>query len=397
MSDAVFWDVSDFATSQTSCVDTERWARSQMAKHNQATSLSFLQIVIKIKKDDVDTVVGVCTNFKSNLTRIREHITKSAAATIYIDEELLEVAFIEVSKAKDPSQRTISIYISSPDAESLHNRKEGLLKFDTGDVHSENRVYMIISGVNGPTLRQVPISPLELTVDNYTPAICNDYQKIKNEILTKSPSGRLAILEGPPGTGKTSFIRGLLNENLNIRIVFLPSNMLSSLSGPTFIDLFLPDEDDVKYGSEEEAASKRTVIILEDADDALASRNPNEMSLMSNLLNLTDGILGAVADLYVIATTNTPIKDFDSALLRPGRLSVYSKFGKLDAITAMKVANRVRPGWHDDADLWNKFRLKFHKNDGIEATLAEIYGFFSSISDNGASDLLAPKTTKVGF
>jgi SpoVK/Ycf46/Vps4 family AAA+-type ATPase len=67
---------------------------------------------------------------------------------------------------------------------------------------------------------------------------------------------------------------------------------------------------------------KPTILILEDADDALIARDQNlgAKASLAAMLNLSDGILGAVLDLRIIATTNQKIENVDNAILRPGRL-----------------------------------------------------------------------------
>ena len=51
--------------------------------------------------------------------------------------------------------------------------------------------------------------------------------------------------------------------------------------------------------------------------------------LISNILNLTDGILGDCLSIQVVATFNMKRENIDKALLRKGRLIAEHKFEKL--------------------------------------------------------------------
>ena len=54
-----------------------------------------------------------------------------------------------------------------------------------------------------------------------------------------------------------------------------------------------------------------------------------KLKLISNILNLTDGILGDCLNIQIIATFNMARERIDSALLRKGRLVAEHKFDKL--------------------------------------------------------------------
>jgi len=92
------------------------------------------------------------------------------------------------------------------------------------------------------------------------------------------------------------------------------------------------------------------------------------------LLNLSDGLLGNVLNLHVIATINTDYENIDEALLRPGRLRSYYEFGKLNHVQAMRLANHLD--------------RKLPENDR-EYTLGEIY--------NGSPMKSLGKANMIGF
>jgi SpoVK/Ycf46/Vps4 family AAA+-type ATPase len=89
---------------------------------------------------------------------------------------------------------------------------------------------------------------------------------------------------------------------------------------------------------------KTTVLILEDADSCLERRDGSNTSLVSTLLNATDGLLGDILNLRIIATTNVHKADIDPAVTRAGRLCQFMNVGKLSPERCVKVFKRLQPG-----------------------------------------------------
>ena len=133
-------------------------------------------------------------------------------------------------------------------------------------------------------------------------------------IKSKDRTG-LMIFHGPAGTGKTSYIKWLSGQT-HRRFIYIPSYMVRAITEPTFMSLFLTLKD--------------TVFIIEDAEESLGPRHSGGNSIVSTLLNLTDGILANALNCQFICTFNTEIKNIDPALLRPGRLLVRHEFKALN-------------------------------------------------------------------
>lgn len=132
---------------------------------------------------------------------------------------------------------------------------------------------------------------------------------------------RIYLLEGIPGTGKTSLITGLASKfNFNIAIVsFIPKM--------TDVDLIrslrtLRDNDDDDYKN-----NKKTFLVFEDIDCIFKERKSNDEHrnniTFSGLLNALDGITSN--DIICFITTNYKC-NLDSALLRPGRIDYMMRF-----------------------------------------------------------------------
>ena len=144
-----------------------------------------------------------------------------------------------------------------------------------------------------------------------------DFQPIHKHIvenLQKNESG-LYLFHGEPGTGKTTYIKHLASL-INRDMIYVPVAFIDSLVDPSFLPALLK--------------KRHSILVIEDAEKALLAREPGDSSsLVSAILNITDGIMGNVFSISVIATYNSPRAGIDKALLRKGRLKGEHKFDKL--------------------------------------------------------------------
>lgn len=132
--------------------------------------------------------------------------------------------------------------------------------------------------------------------------------------LGKNEDKGLVLLHGTPGTGKSTYIRYLIHH-LKKRVIFVPARMAAAMDAPSMMT-FLIDY-------------RNSVLVIEDAEDLIRSRETANDSGISTLLNLTDGVLGESLCIQVICTFNTRLANIDSALLRKGRLIQSYEFGAL--------------------------------------------------------------------
>jgi hypothetical protein len=148
--------------------------------------------------------------------------------------------------------------------------------------------------------------------------------------IDASESG-LTIFEGVPGTGKTSYLRHLMNVlERTHRFYYVPPSSVEYITSSSLVDFWNCEQifhDERKF-----------VLILEDAEEALMSRAQDNRSLVSALLNISDGLLGNFLKLQVICTINCKSNDIDRALLRPGRLLEHRIFSRLSYDHAQRLA-----------------------------------------------------------
>ncbi len=159
------------------------------------------------------------------------------------------------------------------------------------------------------------VPPIDLEL-NYG----GDFVKVHDTIvdrLNQNNGKGIILLHGDPGTGKTSYLKYLTTLIKEKDILFISPSMAEMLSDPSIIP-FLMDH-------------KNSILIIEDAEKVIGDRESGNVSAsgVSNILNLTDGILGDCLSIQIVATFNMKREKIDQALLRKGRLIAEHKFTKL--------------------------------------------------------------------
>lgn len=154
----------------------------------------------------------------------------------------------------------------------------------------------------------------------------------------KNDTKGLVLLHGHPGTGKTYYIRSLMKDLTDIGkyVIYLPPNMVENMVDPNMMS-FLSQTVMEKMDD-----NKSCILLLEDAEPLLTSRkSENRSGGITNLLNITDGLLNDMLSIQVIATFNTSLGKIDEALLRPERLIARKEFKLLKKEDAKKLAKLI--------------------------------------------------------
>jgi len=234
--------------------------------------------------------------------------------------------------------------------------------FVTEDI--KNVIYTIMKDEHGG----VRFDPFEVSIpENYGIEECYEpeFKPIHNKIvenLNKNESG-LYLFHGDPGTGKTTYIK-YLSSQVNRDLIYVPTSFVDFIADPSFLPALLH--------------KKHSVLVIEDAEKALLAREPGDASsIVSTILNITDGIMANVFNIAVIATYNSPRQSVDKALLRKGRLKGEYRFDKLTIPTAQKIMDKVKPGYQVTEEM----------------SLADIYNI--DVENCDSKDLITEK--RMGF
>jgi len=151
----------------------------------------------------------------------------------------------------------------------------------------------------------------------------------------RSDTKGLILLHGEPGVGKTYYIRYLLQKlsKTKKKVLYFPPSMVESVTDPAFFNFITNWTMD---------NGKNSVLLIEDAEPLLVSRDSGRNMGITNLLNLTDGILNDILSIQIIATFNTKFEELDGALLRPERLIARKEFKKLSIENSKKLVELLK-------------------------------------------------------
>lgn len=174
----------------------------------------------------------------------------------------------------------------------------------------------------------------------------NDFREM-NAIIEKSleqEKSGLILLHGAPGTGKTSYIKNLISKFQETSFIFVQNEFVKDLLKPDFVSFLLKN--------------RNSVLIIEDAEKVITTReNLMEHSVVSTILQLTDGLFSDYLNIKIICTFNTNIEKIDKALLRKGRLIANYEFKPLAAEKSNKLLAALGYGSPDTtmtlADIFN--------------------------------------------
>jgi hypothetical protein len=169
---------------------------------------------------------------------------------------------------------------------------------------------------SGLDLKSLDIKPTTLDIGLY---YNDDFREVDNLIRTRLSQENdkgIVLLHGLPGTGKTTYLRHLIGE-LKKKVLFVSPSVAGNLMNPEFIDLLIDNPN--------------SILVIEDAENIMMDRKYNSDSSVSNLLNLSDGLLSDCLSVQIICTFNSSLNLIDSALMRKGRLIAKYEFVKLNA------------------------------------------------------------------
>ncbi len=298
----------------------------------------------KFKKYLIDT-----HNFIGITDKIHTDIILSSDGEVKDFGDSFSSLLINVNKKiiVDVSAYNIFYYYSSPSSVKLING--AIKKFENTHLYKTEKekpqLKMLINTPDsGIQAYMFDINVNDIDYSNY-----NENFDIVDEKITKFLNNKksgLVLLHGKPGTGKTSYIRSLIARNPKISFIYVPADMIEMITSPSFLPVMMQNSD--------------STLILEDCERLVTDRENRGASMgISNILNMTDGLLSDCLKMKIIATFNCDVEKIDSALRRPGRLAYEYEFEYLSH-------ERVK-------SLFKKMKIEKRIDEKKQYSLADIY------------------------
>jgi len=175
-------------------------------------------------------------------------------------------------------------------------------------------INLIVQNRNSLDLKAMEIKRTKLDLNLFYEDDFKEIDELIRKRLGQKNDKGIVLLHGIPGTGKTTYLRYLVGK-IKKRVLFLSPSVAGNLMNPDFIELLIDNPN--------------TVLIIEDAENIIMDRKHTSSSSVSNLLNISDGLLADFLNVQLICTFNSSLTMVDSALLRKGRLIAKYEFGKL--------------------------------------------------------------------
>ena len=210
----------------------------------------------------------------------------------------------------------LDVQIYSNDESGLYTELvEMIIGLSKRRKHESNNIALVIQTQRGYDTTSFELPEQKLDIDlGYGKGFKPIHEKIINRLNQKNGKG-LVLLHGTPGTGKTHYLKYIASKIKDKRVLFIPPYLADFITSPEMTPFLIQNSN--------------SVLFIEDAERVITDRSTGGANGVSNILNITDGILSDILNIQIVATFNMDKAKIDSALLRKGRLIAEHKFDAL--------------------------------------------------------------------
>jgi len=208
-------------------------------------------------------------------------------------------------------------------------------------------------GPHGPrrVQREIDAAPWADIRRNYAGPVARTLEQLM-ALDGSTVNGRLVLLHGEPGTGKTTALRALAQQWRSwcqVDCVLDPERLFGD---PAYLM-------SVALGSGDAAEPRWRLLTLEDCDELISGEaKASTGQQLSRLLNLTDGLLGQGRNALIAITTNEDLASLHPAVVRPGRCLASIEIGRLPYAEAVSWLGTSSGVGSDGATLAELYALK---------------------------------------
>ena len=285
----------------------------------------------KIKSENITFFCDVHSDTKNRVEKIFKYIIKiekpyKIMFQFYDEEKVIDDKIYETIESQKNKVSDLLVYYDSDAVKYINDMSDEIRKIVFTQPISKT-FFIISSNSMGYELQAANIKDYDIQIDlNYGDSFVSKHKDILDKI--KNNKHGLFLFHGEEGTGKTVYLRKLISDLAEEKtIIYVPSYLMMDIASPVLISFI--------------SKFKNSILLLEDAESILTSPQEERNQAVSNILNISDGLLNDHMDMQIIATFNVDKKIIDKALLRKGRLMVDCKFKKLTAKQATKLSEYI--------------------------------------------------------
>jgi hypothetical protein len=276
---------------------------------------------------------------KVNSERVLEYIKTEYAEAI---TGIYQSSFYERKTKKPDIDKTIilmrdkvlielggsycEIFHTHEDYEMAHQIIKEVSRFKRREKKKDFEINLVMAADDCLQLKAMDIKKTNLRLDLFYEDDFLPVHKTVIERLNKKDDKGVVLLHGLPGTGKTTYIRHLVGR-LKKKVMLLSPAVAKSIMSSAFMELLIDNPN--------------SILVIEDAENIITDRRFSNNSSVSNLLNVSDGLLSDFLNVQIICTFNHPLSLVDAALMRKGRLIAKYEFGKLSTGKAQALSKHL--------------------------------------------------------